>query len=834
MSLLDSLLEDTLLASELESPLKEVYLAIRTDGNDGNGTRLNPLDASTALKFDAVVAAHRAPNLGVRIGPGLFRTQGADTNAVHPLMIASGMRIVGSGMYNTTLRLTAASVQSSNIRSFAIILGSGTVNNVEISDLTIDFNLGDQPLTDGLNYARMCLKAIELNGKNNRIRRVRIINFGTRTPGQINGDRTVPSGESFPFFLGGEGMVVEDCIAEQPFLGCGRETTLFVMSGPHAVVRNNYINCAYVNPQNGFTTRVDSITVIPGSPLATIQVRTRFPHNVWKTKYDNNLPADWIELSGSDLPEFNGRWQVTAPVTEDPLSRDLEFKMTAPSGTPTSKTMTLRQVFAPTMRISSLVWNSGSGGYLNVTTLQPHFRNSGDWIALSGANLVLDNSGTLQDVINGTYQVQSAGLTTTSFRVSFTADPGLITGELWLDRRMIYTIYIQNISISGSTATVTTFGPHYLKPNEYVAIDGFQTGDPHGSGAIWFNGYFLVATVTATNAFTITGVTSPAVSPADYSQAALGFLFQGISANANTDTGLERNRILETPTGGDYKDTWPGAGAIIRKNYYYKVFNGIWNQLGGPDGANKDNPDRHGTVSSSTATDIRITAFSDPNQEGYPFEVGLIMRLNSEADPNTIFFTTITSALVGLQFSVSRSGYTSGGAPALLTFADATLIEFRQAAQINRSVVEDNIIDLQHVPLPVYGQPGGTPRGILLEFPSLVPSKVIQHAIIRRNLIRPYDNRTDPNWNDNKTSIRVTNVANAIVEHNIFSKMPPPSRTQFLWTFSLARFDQGNTFNNQNIDGQKLKMTDITRYNIFPYPFVVDTADEADSWLLGI
>jgi hypothetical protein len=51
MSLLDSLLGDQLASSEVPSPMKEVWLAIRTDGNGiGDGSRENPFAANTPTR----------------------------------------------------------------------------------------------------------------------------------------------------------------------------------------------------------------------------------------------------------------------------------------------------------------------------------------------------------------------------------------------------------------------------------------------------------------------------------------------------------------------------------------------------------------------------------------------------------------------------------------------------------------------------------------------------------------------------------------------------------------------------------------------------------------
>jgi hypothetical protein len=253
MSFLDSFLEDELLASELRQPvdfdsphdgLRDLYLAIRTDGDPGpdqanprvigNGTRENPFAANTAAQFNFVLRTYgRAQSITVHLGPGLFRTEGGGgSNSLYPFFLRDGMRIVGAGMFNTTLRLAAVPLPlplpgtESPSRSFTVIGGdlnpTYTAAEVEISDLTIDCNLGDQPWTPAKRYAWMSLMAVNFNGSGNRLRRVRLINFGTRTHTSVGS-----SAEAYPFWGAGGNYIAEDCVVEQPFLGCGRGNDRF-------------------------------------------------------------------------------------------------------------------------------------------------------------------------------------------------------------------------------------------------------------------------------------------------------------------------------------------------------------------------------------------------------------------------------------------------------------------------------------------------------------------------------------------------------------------------------------------------------------------------------
>jgi hypothetical protein len=225
MSLLDDLLEVDLLATELKqilvgtppSGVPEIYLAIRTDADPGpnldqpqmlgDGTRANPFAANTAAQFNVVLRFKaQATNMTIHLGPGLFRTEGgydslstAEGASPNPFRLFDGMRIVGAGMFNTVVRLVSRQGLVNRERQMSVIGGvlGDTTNNVEISDLTIDCNLGDQPWTPGKNYACMSQSAINLNGNNCRLRRVRLINFGTqRFPHNVCASRPYSGGGS--------------------------------------------------------------------------------------------------------------------------------------------------------------------------------------------------------------------------------------------------------------------------------------------------------------------------------------------------------------------------------------------------------------------------------------------------------------------------------------------------------------------------------------------------------------------------------------------------------------------------------------------------------------
>src|SRR5262245_39699783 len=110
MSVMESFIEDQLSVSELATPLAELWLAIRADGDGiGDGSRDNPFSVNTPESFANVMRNYAGPSSTVHLGPGLFRTRGTSGNG-YTLPLAKsffaqpGQKIVGSGMFSTVLQ----------------------------------------------------------------------------------------------------------------------------------------------------------------------------------------------------------------------------------------------------------------------------------------------------------------------------------------------------------------------------------------------------------------------------------------------------------------------------------------------------------------------------------------------------------------------------------------------------------------------------------------------------------------------------------------------------------------------------------------------------------
>jgi hypothetical protein len=420
MSFLSSLLDDDLSGRPAFNPTqgppvakREVYINVRRDGLRGDGTPRNPFDGSNPERLDLILNGNNASgvdgNTRIIFGPGIFQTAGSGRGGVPPgnwRGIKSGQEFIGGGMFATTIRLVLSPFALGQDNSSYIVFAANPIeappigfDEVVIQDLTIDCNLGGQPPTPPYDYARIMCAAIAGYGSRIRLKRVRVINSGTRTPGfdfEYTPAVGVPGGiECFPISLqswytqNASNIVIEDCIVEQPFHSNGRETSFIHMgdglpsSGTDAErrkrsfnfggqVRNCLVDGAIVNPGPFPPITVENFS-IPVGNQATIT-----------TVLQHDLKAgDRVRIVA------NAGFDKFATVVGDPATQwtaTLDFG--AAPGTP-SGTITAEKFSQPSM-VVALQYASGK---VTVTSAFPHNRLAGDWVHIyPGGGAPLDSS----------------------------------------------------------------------------------------------------------------------------------------------------------------------------------------------------------------------------------------------------------------------------------------------------------------------------------------------------------------------------------------------------------------------------------------------------------
>ncbi|HEY9172196.1 MAG TPA: hypothetical protein VI136_07935, partial [Verrucomicrobiae bacterium] len=377
MSFTDSLLlEEPLKALPDGHPVREVWIAFRTDDVHGSGTENDPYDGSTAERFDARMLATPA-NTTIRIGPGVFETRGY--NGISGWQPKSGQKIFGSGINVTVLKLVSA---SSSGLGYHVIGGDSFLTSFEASDFTVDCNLAGQAI-QGHDFAPVASGAVGVRGRHIRLRRIRAINFGTQTAAAecfvFYGAYALPP-ETEP----SDDCVIEECILEQPSLNNVRETTCLIAIGSEraedgvmayhrgCAIRNCVVDCEYRDRPAA----VASIT--PSGTTATVVTR----------KLHCRSQGDWVIISGAQvngslLNNFNGSYQITQvdSTTQFRYTMQPWATQTMPTSSPTGE-IWVGKWPSELVGISTISKTDTGPWIVTVTTATPHFRAPGNNVVM--------------------------------------------------------------------------------------------------------------------------------------------------------------------------------------------------------------------------------------------------------------------------------------------------------------------------------------------------------------------------------------------------------------------------------------------------------------------
>jgi hypothetical protein len=228
------------------APAADIYLAPRTDGRSGSGTRSDPYDASSPSKFDALL--QRFPtNTVFHYASGVYETTGyhfrsgnAGTNCVHR----------GAGIDQTIIRLVADSGGDNEALIFGVDY-SRTCSGFQVTNMTLDCNAANYPtFTQGGPQPA----AINVQGNNILIKSVKVIGFGT---GKIHSECFPVTSRPGQVFAGQSfsNIHVENCIFTNP--ATGNQDGVSVVSlgsdSPDVQVTDTAIlNCQFVNLASDF------------------------------------------------------------------------------------------------------------------------------------------------------------------------------------------------------------------------------------------------------------------------------------------------------------------------------------------------------------------------------------------------------------------------------------------------------------------------------------------------------------------------------------------------------------------------------------------------------
>lgn len=188
----------------------EIFIAINENPpplseQDGSPTRPYSGPTGSDAWFDNIMAFYVGSNQTVRLGPGVFSTKGTSPNGDN-WVVKDGMRIYGAGVAATTLKLVGATGQ------YRTAIGMKAYPTVDALD--IGFEASDFSIDCGFNSstsANTANTAVALYGKNIRVRRLHIFNFGGNSHSRVV--ILEPGGRS------SENVVVDSCILEAQSFG---------------------------------------------------------------------------------------------------------------------------------------------------------------------------------------------------------------------------------------------------------------------------------------------------------------------------------------------------------------------------------------------------------------------------------------------------------------------------------------------------------------------------------------------------------------------------------------------------------------------------------------
>ena len=403
----------------------EYWLALRPDGFKGSGTAIDPYDASSPALFNSLMLKFATDNpsgrVCVHIGPGIFQVP-ARLAGIGLWTPGPHWRIVGAGKYATTLKVV--NVPNDVVGVHPAIGGDVWYQYSEgftLEDITIDCNIR------AFKDLTCATGAIAVGGARTKIRRVRIIDFGTQT--QAN--------ECFPLFTAGgdprlpepRNCEITDCIAERPSPNNTRETSVLafsagefddsgnVASGQRSIrgvmgyhrscaLRKNMVDSYYSVNQR----QIKAITYVgTGATAATFQ-----PHG--------RKVGDWVIISGALVADslvnpFNGSFQVTSVSNPWMFSYNMPSE---PAAEPTG-TIWLGRFPCHVIDIQTISKQGGSGSWIiTVTTSTPHFRTPGQNVVI--INVRNETDPLVLSPLNGPHRVvdvQSPSI----FRFALSVDP---------------------------------------------------------------------------------------------------------------------------------------------------------------------------------------------------------------------------------------------------------------------------------------------------------------------------------------------------------------------------------------------------------------------------
>jgi len=212
---------------------QHIYIAIRSDGLVGSGTKADPFDGSVSAKLDAVLRGiHNGTT--VHFGPGTFLSSGfRDDDSETGFSVKPKCRYLGAGSNMTTFKITSVRRNSHLACAFCSGGTNGDVSGASVENVTLDMNGAE---IVAANNPDLSTYGVLLPGSNNIIRKVHLIGvyghfatlreaFGLGTAASAT--NSTPSGN-----------LIEDCVVDDFAAGYDYGQMICIRGG---IARNNWV-----------------------------------------------------------------------------------------------------------------------------------------------------------------------------------------------------------------------------------------------------------------------------------------------------------------------------------------------------------------------------------------------------------------------------------------------------------------------------------------------------------------------------------------------------------------------------------------------------------------
>ena len=226
--------------------LTNIYLAVRTDGVAGTGTASNPFDASTAAKYDQLLATY-SQNTVFNYAAGTYQTSGWRFRARKSA--GTDCKHYGAGMDQTVIQLVGAN----DISQDGVMFGTdydATADGFELHNLTLDCNaLGNPKFVNHLGS----IGAISAAGSNILIQGIKVIGFGTSQAGSECFAVSIYPGPALSW-RSFDNITIDSCVFTNPVQGNqGGLTCVNIGSIAGITLTNSSItNCWFIDLASDF------------------------------------------------------------------------------------------------------------------------------------------------------------------------------------------------------------------------------------------------------------------------------------------------------------------------------------------------------------------------------------------------------------------------------------------------------------------------------------------------------------------------------------------------------------------------------------------------------